>query len=111
VIVLAPTGRVIEYVAPGFPLTVNVAAVTVPVTAGRVTPPVAVRVAAGASITVPGLAFTATLPKFISLALVIEIGVTMVAVAVAVADTWAIALAVKATITIEIARIFFMILI
>ena len=58
------------------------AADTVPVVAGRVTPPPppVVRVPAGASTTVPeSVADTATLPKFISAVLAIEIGVMMLA--------------------------------
>src|SRR5437764_1261906 len=62
------------------------AAATVPVTAGNVTPEVAVRVLAGASTTVPPVAVcTAALPKFMSTVLVIVIGVTIVALAEAVA--------------------------
>ena len=64
----------------------------------RVTPPVAERAeVTGLITTVPGVAFTARLPKFISTVFVIAIGVMMVAVAVAVADTWAKVAAVKAT--------------
>jgi hypothetical protein len=80
----AVVGNVIVYVYPEVPLTVKEAAVTVPAVVGNVTPPVAVRVPAGASTTVPAVVdCTATLPKFISTSLTILIGVTMVAVAVA----------------------------
>ena len=79
----------IVYVEPVKPVTVKDAAVTVPITAGRVTPPVVERVPAGVSITVPPTALTATLPKFMLAALAIAIGVTIVAVAVAVAETCA----------------------
>jgi hypothetical protein len=96
-------------VAPVLPVTVNVAAETVPVTAGSVTPPVAVRVPAGARTTVPAAVLTATFPKFMLLAFTIAIGVTIVAVAVAVADTWPKVAATNANITIVTERIFFMI--
>jgi hypothetical protein len=67
----------------------NEAAVTVPVVAGRVTPPVRVRVPAGVIITVPAAVLTATLPKFMSTVLLMAIGVTIVADALAVAETCA----------------------
>jgi hypothetical protein len=56
---------------------------------GRVTPPVSERDPAGVKTTVPAVALTATLPKFISTVLLIAIGVTMVADALAVAETCA----------------------
>jgi hypothetical protein len=55
--------------------------------AGSVTPPVDVRVPAGANTTVPELAITATLPKFILRVFEIAMGATMVADVVAVALT------------------------
>ena len=64
------------------------AADTVPVVAGRVTPPPppVVRVPAGARTVVPDkVADTATLPKFISVVLEIDMGVMIVAEAEAVA--------------------------
>jgi len=67
---------------------VKVAAVTVPVVAGNVTPPAppVVRVPAGARTAVPAIvAETATLPKFISTVLTIDIGVMIVALTAAVA--------------------------
>ncbi len=70
----------------------KLAAATVPVVEGSVTPPAppVVRVPAGASIAVPALvAETATLPKFMSTVLEIDIGVTIVADAEAVAEAWA----------------------
>jgi hypothetical protein len=82
-------GSEIEKVYAEAPVIVNEAAATVPVVAGRVTPPVNVRVPAGARMTVPAVAFTATLPKFISTVFEIVIGVTMVADVVAVAETCA----------------------
>ena len=66
----------------------KLAAATVPVVAGSVTPPAppVVRVPAGARTAVPAVvAETATLPKFISTVLVIVIGVMMLAEADAVA--------------------------
>ena len=70
------------------PVTVNAAAATVPVTAGRVTPPVFVRVLAGARTTEPAMVgLTAMLPKFISIVFEIAIGVITVADVVAVAET------------------------
>ena len=67
----------------------KLAAATVPVVAGSVTPPAppVVRVPAGASIAVPAVvADTATLPKFMSTVFTIVIGVMMLAEAAAVAD-------------------------
>ena len=87
VIVNGEAGKEIEKVYVGAPVTVNEAAVTVPVTAGSVTPPVIVRPPAGASITVPATALTATLPKFISTVLVMLIGMIIVAEEVALAET------------------------
>ena len=66
----------------------KLAAETLPVVAGSVTPPAppVVRVPAGASMAVPAMvAETATLPKFISTVFAIEIGVTIVAEDAAVA--------------------------
>ena len=97
VIVVAPTGNVIEYVEVPRPVTVKEAAATVPVTAGSVQLPVAVRVLAGVSTTVPTtVGPDATFPKFISTVLAIAIGVIMVAVAVAVAVTCAKVVVAKA---------------
>ena len=94
VIVLAPevivkgeAGNEIENVYVGAPVTLKAAAVTVPVTAGSVTPPVRVLPPAGASITVPATALTATLPKFISTVFVILIGIIMVAEEEELAET------------------------
>ena len=91
----------------------NVAAATVPVTTGSVTPPVAERVLAGVRTTVPNEELTATFPKFMLPALTIVIGVTMVAVAVAVAETCANVPAVNPKNKINSAKtliIFFMVL-
>jgi hypothetical protein len=72
------------------PVTVKEAAVTVPLVAGKVTPPVAVRTPAVLNITVPPVcACTETLPKFMSTILVILMAVRMVAVAEAFATAWA----------------------
>jgi hypothetical protein len=60
------------------------AAETVPVVAGSVTPPVCVRELSVARTTVPAVDdCTATLPKLMSAVLIILMGVTMVAVALA----------------------------
>ena len=70
----------------------KLAAATVPVVAGRVTPPAppVVRVPPGASTTVPAVvADTATLPKFMSTVFTIVIGVMMFAEQDAVADACA----------------------
>jgi hypothetical protein len=71
-------------------VTVNLAAWTRPVTAGRVIPPVKVRVGvaeAGKVTGPPGaVGFTAILPKLISRFLAMLIGVMMVAEALAVAE-------------------------
>jgi hypothetical protein len=85
VIVVAVAGRVIPKVNPATPVTVKLAAVTVPTGVGRVHPPVTERVPAGVIITVPAVAFTEMLPKFMSTVLAIAIGVIIVAVAEAVA--------------------------
>ena len=79
----------IEYVVAASPVTVNLAAETVPAISGRVTPPVLVRVPVLASTTVPATLLTATFPKFMSTDLDIAIGVIMVADDEAVAVTWA----------------------
>ena len=72
------------------PVTVNDAAVTVPVTTGRVTPPVNVRAPAVGRTTVPPkVGLTAMFPKFMSTSFVMAIGVMMVAVVDAVAVTCA----------------------
>jgi hypothetical protein len=71
------------------PVTVNDAAVGLPVTAGRVQPPVVDLTAAGVITTVPALELTATLPKFKAAVLAIAIGPTIVAEAVDVDETWA----------------------
>ena len=66
------------------------AAATVPVVAGSVTPPVKVRVPAGARTTVPpDDGDTAMLPKFMLVTRAIVIGVMMFADADAVAVAWA----------------------
>ncbi len=78
------------------PVTVNEAGVTVPLTTGRVTPPVSVREPAVGRTTVPPrVGLTAMFPKFISTSFVIAIGVMMVAVVEAVAVTCANELAVN----------------
>ena len=87
-IVTVDVGRVIAYVKDAAPATSKLAAATVPVVAGRVTPPPppVVRLPVGSRITVPPVvADTATLPKFRSIVLVMEIGVMIVAEADAVA--------------------------
>jgi hypothetical protein len=105
VIVVAPIGRVIEKVEVPRPVMVKAAAATVPATAGRVQLPVAVRVLAGVSTTVPTtVGPDATLPKFISVAFTIAIGVIIVAVAVAVAETCAKVTALKESRTIVVAN-------
>ena len=71
------------------PVTLNDAAVTVPATAGRVTPPVDVRVPAVDNKTVPAVALIATLPKLMSAVFAMVIGVTIVAEAALVDETWA----------------------
>ena len=91
-IVTVDVGRVMAYVNDAAPATSKLAAATVPVVAGRVTPPLppVVRLPVGSRITVPPVvADTATLPKFRSIVLVMEIGVMMVADADAVAVDWA----------------------
>ena len=94
----------------------KVAADTVPVVAGSVTPPPppVLRVPAGARIAVPEtVADTATLPKFISTVLVIVIGVMMLAEQEAVAVACAKELLEKpitATVAIVIDLIMFFIL-
>jgi hypothetical protein len=73
------------------PVTSNLAAVTVPGTFGRVTPPVNVRfglVVAG-KVTVPIVLFIEMLPNAMSNVLVMLIGVIIVAAVVAVAETCA----------------------
>ena len=92
-------GSVMAYVEVPSPVTLKEAPVTVPVTAGSVTPPVFVRVPSGVRTTVPGFTgLTAILPKFISTVLVMAIGVIIVADVPAVADTCANVLAVSASI-------------
>ena len=101
VIVSAADGSVMAYVYAPYPFTVNAAAVTVPVVAGNVTPPVLVRAPAGVSVAVPAvLACTATLPKFMSVVFVMLIGVTIVPVDVAVAVACACTPLTEASITI-----------
>lgn len=86
--VIGVAGREIENVDPDKPVTVNLAAETVPAIAGRVTPPPAVRALAGDSKTVPEIVgLTATLPKLRSVILFIAIGVMIVADEEAVAVT------------------------
>jgi hypothetical protein len=87
VIVVAAAGSVIPKVNPATPVTVKLAAVTVPTGVGREHPPVTERVPAGVIITVPAVAFTEMLPKFMSTVFAIAIGVIIVAVAEAVALT------------------------
>jgi hypothetical protein len=88
-IVMLP-GMVMVYALVPSPVTVNLAAWTRPVTAGRVIPPVKVRVgvAEAGKVTVPpgAVGFTAILPKLISRFLAMLIGVMMVAEALAVAE-------------------------
>ena len=68
------------YVDVPSPVTVNLAALTVPVTAGRVTPPVFVRLLDGSIVTVPGIVeLTANVPKFNSTEFEIVIGCITVA--------------------------------
>jgi len=102
-----------EYVEVPNPVTLNDAAVTVPATAGNVTPPVFERVPAGTSTTVPAMVgLTAILPKFISTVFEIAIGVITVADVVAVADTCAKELIVKANIAmvrVKILVVFFIV--
>jgi hypothetical protein len=92
VIVMVP-GMVMVYALVPSPVTVNLAAWTRPVTAGRVIPPVKVRVgvAEAGKVTVPpgAVGFTAMFPKLMSRFLVMLIGVMMVAEALAVAEIWA----------------------
>jgi len=71
------------------PVTLNDAAVTVPATAGSVTPPVEVRDPAVVNTTVPAIVLIATFPKLMSAVLAIVIGVTIVAEELLVAETWA----------------------
>ena len=95
----------------------KLAAATVPMVEGSVTPPPppVVRVPAGASTTVPAtVADTATLPKFISAVLLIEMGVMMVALQAAVAEACAkeeVAKAATATEVVTIALKMFFILV
>ena len=70
---------------------------TVPVVAGSVTPPEAALIPAFDNTTVPGVALTAMLPKFILPAVAIAIGVMIVAEPVAVPVTCAFAVADNAT--------------
>lgn len=88
--VIGAVGSEIEKADPVKPVTVNFAAVTVPVVTGSVTPPPAVRALAGLRATVPAMVgLTATLPKFRSTDLEMAIGVIIVAEEVAVAVTCA----------------------
>jgi len=91
---------------------VNEAALTVPAVAGNVTPPVVVRVPAGAKTAVPRVDETATFPKLMSVAFTIEIGATTVAVVGAEAVTCAEAFDEKPThrVIIEIIRVIFFII-
>ena len=90
-------GNVMAYVEVPNPLTVKAAAVTVPVTAGSVTPPDFTRDPLVERATVPAtVGLTAILPKFISTVFEIAIGVITVAEVVAVAETCAKVLIVKA---------------
>ena len=78
------------YVDEARPDTVKDATLTVPATAGRVTPPVAVLTPAAVNNTVPGtVGLTAIFPKFMFPAFTIAIGVMTVADPVAVAVTCA----------------------
>jgi hypothetical protein len=84
---------VMVYALVPSPVTVNLAACTRPVTAGRVMPPVKVRtgVAEGGKVTVPpgAVGFTAMLPKLMSRFFAMLIGVMIFAEALAVAEIWA----------------------
>lgn len=80
-------GRVIVNDEVPVPVTLKEAAETVPVVAGKVTPPVLVRTPAVERTTVPAVVPTAMFPKFMSTDLAIAIGVMMVAEALAVAET------------------------
>jgi len=106
-------GNVMEYVEVPNPVTANEAAVTVPATAGSVTPPVFVRVPAGIRTTVPAtVGLTAILPKFRSTVFEIAIGVITVADVVAVADTCAkelIVIAIIAMVRVKILVVFFIV--
>lgn len=86
-VIIAEAGSVIEYEEPVLPVTVKPAAVTVPVTAGKVQPPVTERAPVGGRTTVPAVLLTAMLPKLMLVLVAIEIGVMIVAVAVAVVET------------------------
>ena len=106
--VMAEEGKVIEYVLLPSPVTVNEAAETVPVTTGRVTPPVLVRAPEVGRTTVPpNVGLTAMLPKFISTSFSMAIGVMMVAVVEAVAVTCAKEVAVNPRTMIARASKFF----
>ena len=84
-VMVTDEGNVMAYVYESEPETVKEAAVTVPVFAGKVTPPVNVRPLAGDKTTVPTDPSVAILPKFISVFLEILMGVTIVADTLAVA--------------------------
>jgi len=109
--IITDAGRVITYVKPASPVTVKEAAVTVPVVAGRVTPPNVERAPAGVNVTDPGFTLEATFPKFISDPHAIAIGVIIVAEARAVCDTWANISVENASIAKSTTKSFFIILI
>ena len=96
--VWAAVGSVMVYAYAPSPVTTKVAAVTVPEVAGSETPPVAERMPAGVSITVPPVAVcTETFPKFISSVYEILIAVRILAVAVALAVDCVVTLYIEET--------------
>ena len=84
-VIVMEVGRVTAYVAPAKPAAVNSAAVTVPITEGRVpVPPVELLSPAALNATVKFEPDAAMFPKLRFIFFVIEIGVTMFAAAWAV---------------------------
>jgi hypothetical protein len=84
-VIVMEVGRVTAYVAPVKPAAVNSAAVTVPITEGRVpVPPVEFLTPSALNATVKPEPDAAMFPKLRSIFFVIEIGVTMFAAAWAV---------------------------
>jgi hypothetical protein len=114
-IILMEPGRVMVYALVPSPVTVNKAAWTRPVTAGRVIPPVNVRtgVAEGGKVTVPpgAVGFTAMLPKLMSRFFAMPIGVMIFAEALAVAEVWAKVVAIIPEKRTTKTKIFFMVFI
>ena len=87
-VIVMEVGRVTAYVAPAKPAAVNSAAVTVPITEGRVpVPPVELLSPAALNATVKFEPDAAMFPKLRFIFFVIEIGVTMFA------DAWAVPVA------------------